>query len=340
MESKCDCPAACNVTTYNADLSYAALSLDGIDSLLSDDRDEIQRKHVAAKELQDRVKSSSIIDTLQKLDRVDMAVMNFTDYWTSKIKQIETSLLYRVEKALTSAVKMGNEDVNRLFKNITHYITYYQKNLALERKWLDDMLSAGGYMIGNAIHPLIIEWRNAPNENITEPSLEAMDEFLVLHDKIMMFMDYYGNITQFKHQTHAETDTDLYFPSFAVKEQNNHQYCLHKSIVKDLTYDFPDDIGELRDRLSEYSFGEYDSYSNLTSMSYEELLSKAYGDDYDDGLVDGWNDLQRNVSQCLNEYEVYLTGVQDWLLHPLSYTSRYVRIGMEKDKFVLNEKQY
>ena len=325
MESKCDCPAACNMTTYNADLSYAALSVDGIDSLLSDDRDEIQRKYIATKELQDRVKSSSIIDTLQKLHRVDVTVMNFADYWASKIKDIETSLLHRVEKALTLAVNMANEDSNRLFENITHYMTYYQSNLALERKWLDDMLSAGGYMIGNAIHPLIIEWHNAPDENIIEPSLKAMKEFLVLHEKVMMFIDYYGKITQFKHQTHAKTDADLYFPIFAVEEQNNHEYCKNESVLETLKT-FPYEIRNLRDSLSNYSVGGYDSYYNLTKqvILYEDLQRIAYGKSDSHGLVDGWNGLQRNVSQCLNEYEVYLTDVQDWLLHPLSYTSRYV----------------
>ena len=94
---------------------------------------------------------------------------------------------------------------------------------------------------------------------------------------------------------------------------------------------FLDDISRLRSELLKYRVGGNDSYYNLTSMSYYPLLIKeygAYGEDYHygylDGLVDGWNDLQRNVSQCLIEYEVYLTRVQDWLLHPLSYTSRYV----------------
>ena len=153
MESKCDCPAACNVTTYNADLSYAALSLDGIDSLLSDNRDEIQRKHVAAKELQDRVKSSSIIDTLQKLDRVDATVAQFIQFWTSKIKRLETSLVYRVERALGSAVTMANSDINSLFQNITNCTNFYDKNLAMERKWLQGTLDQVGYLMKDSLLP-------------------------------------------------------------------------------------------------------------------------------------------------------------------------------------------
>ena len=338
-ESQCDCPAACNVTTYNADLSYAALSRDGINSLLSDDGDEIQKKHVAAKELQHRLEFSSISDTLQKLNQIDTTVAQFNQFWTSKITSIETSLIYRVEKALISAVHMANEDVNSLFANTIKYMNYYSEHLTQERQLLDDMLRAGRYLIADAMHPIIIAWNDPwpPKKNTTETSVKSLEQMWVLAEKVIQFMQYYGNVTEFKRPSQPTYDdeygVDYFFPSFAVKEQNHHKVCTtvdkvlqrYSSILHDLQHKMSINIAfyySFDDLFWDIDEGDH-YYLDKLSEEYDILRIYLHPSKPSDLLVT-WNDLQRNVSLCLNEYGVYLTRVQDWLQYPLAYISRYV----------------
>ena len=304
-ESKCDCPAACNVTTYNADLSHAALSVDGINSLLSDDHDEIQKKHVAAEEIQERLESSSFIDTLQKLNQIDTTVTQFDQFWTSKIKRIETSSIYRVDKALTSAVEMANRDVSSLFVNITDYIIYYRENLALEREVLDDMFQRAGSLFADAIHPLIIPWNDKPDKSITATSLKWFEELIVLLENAFHLLLYYDSIILTRRN-------DMFCPTSPVS------FHFMPECIGYTMDDYLIALDEINDRMSKdtpinvsyaYFFEDTDIDPGITDMKPSDLLLT-------------WKDHQKNVSHCLNEYGVYLSHVQDWLLHPLTYTSR------------------
>ena len=305
-ESKCDCPAACNVTTYNADLSYAALSVDGINSLLSDDHDEIQKKHVAAEEIQERLESSSFIDTLQKLNHIDTTVTQFDQFWTSTIKRIETSSIYRVDKALTSAVEMANRDVSSLFVNVTAYNIYYRENLALEREVLDDMFQRAGSLFADAIHPLIIPWNDTPDKNITATSLKLFEELIVLLENAFSLCAYYDEIII------PTRRNDMFCPTSPVSS-----YFMFECIA--LT------IG--RYLLSFYEINARMSNDTTNYVSYADFFEDTYfmdpfiTDMKPSDLLLAWKDHQKSLSHCVNEYGVYLSHVQDWL-HLLTYTSR------------------
>ena len=304
-ESKCDCPAACNVTTYNADLSYAALSVDGINSLLSDDHDEIQKKHVAAEEIRERLESSSFVDTLQKLNQIDTTVTQFDQFWTSKIKRIETSSIYRVDKALTSAVEMANRDVSSLFVNISDYIFYYRENLALEREVLDDMFQRAGSLFADAIHPLIIPWNDTPDKNITAASLKWFEELIVLLENAFDLYHYYERIIQTRRN-------DMFCPTSPVSSD------FMFSCIGFTMSNYFWALDEINDRMSSDTTN-YVSYADFFEDTDIDP-GKTYMKPSD--LLLTWKDEQKRVSHCLNEYGVSLSHVNEWLRHPLTYTSR------------------
>ena len=288
------------MTTYSADISYTALSVNGINSLLSDGHDEIQKKHVAAEEIQERLESSSFIDTLQKLKKIDTTVTQFFQFKTSMIERTETSLIYRIDEALKFAIDMANKDVSGLFVNITDYNTYYRDNLAFQREWLDDMLHRGGSLLSGVMRPHI---NNIP------ASLKWLEEMSALLDSVLSFGEHYGSIAK-----------------FGMAARRKHPFCpinaLSESYISDsnvclnyltLLTAYSSAISDIKDRMS----------NDSTYIVSDAYLFEHFGIKQSDVFQD-WKVMQRDVCHCLNEYGVYLTRVQDWLLDPLTYTPRYI----------------
>ena len=305
MESKCDCPAACNVTTYNADLSYAALSLDGIDSLLSDDRDEIQRKHVVAKELQERVKSSSIIDTLQKLERIDKTVAQFNEIWKSKIERVETSLVYRIIDALVQSIYMANADINQLYQKLPEYIKFYDDNLRMERMWLDDCVKKIELLVKDASTPIMAkcDWQ-ATHADISflVRSADQYAEAVELLSNSQSFIHNYGSLATYKHLVKSLSfDGNSYLPTHSVAEKASQDICANNISYSKLL----EIVTPFANRLS-IPLLNFVSCKNALDMDEKTFYNRT------NFFYVSLKKLEKNLSPCLNEYPDYLRSTNQW----------------------------
>lgn len=324
MTSQCHCPAACNVTAYNADLSYAALSVDGIDALLADDRAEIAAKHVTAKELQQRVKAASMIGMLQKLRRIDETVAEFQQFWESKINRVQTSIVYRIEKALASTVKMANDDIGSLYQNVSHYKAFYYKYLSGDRQWLGELLARADSAMKDGLMQVVSDW-DLYSPPVIESSIKSLETALDVLQQAAAHAQYYGgvngSVVQFK-RTHNYSD-DLYFPSYAVKDKSNNHYCKLMRALSNAGYDnMPETLPKAIQYVSfplpyfqNYTY--YTSYDELFQIPREEYINSMTTNNHI------WRAFYRNVTLCLNEYENYLVTMETWLAaNKMSYSSR------------------
>ena len=321
MESRCDCPAACNVTTYNADLSYAALSLDGIDALLSDDHDEIQRKHVAAKELQDRVESSSMIEIFEKLYRIETSVAQFDQFIKSKIERIETSLIYRLQTAIFESIQMAHNDVENLFKNISKYSSFYRNNLAFERDWLVETAEHARYMLKGATLPIMWNWLDS---SLTAECLPTVTDRLVQTRDLLSAIGERTYRYEYKRGLHHfflaleilldEVDYECYFPNYAMYLKKDDPYCGADNAISINNNETKDFVQELLNKLSYSSQGQ--NFMELIAEDqylFHDILSMHYRN---------LEENQKNLSSCINEYRDYLATTQQWLQNSqLSFNS-------------------
>ena len=307
MKPECDCPATCNVTTYNADLSFAALSLDSIDSILLDKHAAIKDKNVHSKALRHRVIPSSMTDILAKLRLVDKTVAQFSNFWTSKIDINGSSLISHIESALDLSIDMANNDVKSLFKNITNYIAFYNRNLAMERIWLEETLVKVDHLIKDGLLPILHKWDDIIDPEQISKQLEQLDQAEQMINSSISFLEYYGTLTRFKNISISSTDK-YYFPSKAVRGDDNLYDCKKSYLTVNFSY-----YKQMADKMlcaynqSCLDLNGYRFYNNLTSHSNEEFYNEMTAH------YAGWKILQNNFSICLTEYSTYLSKTNLWL---------------------------
>ena len=293
----CDCPSACNITSYNPDLSYAALSLDGIDLLISDHHDDIQRKYVHARRLLSRVKSSALIAILQKLSKLNQTIARFTPFWQSNVERIETSIVRRIEAGLEKIISMAKQDVEKLFVNITKYHSFYRKSLASSREWIDNQLESAKIHLKNSDYIL----ENRCSFDAFKPLSEALDDINLIVD----FINRYGALTGFGRD--MDGSREYFLPQYSVLGRESDENCdkLHGLVVvKHMLARHKDETGHWS-----LSFLHEVDCSN----KYEEIYKR-----FDEIHISG--------SKCLNEYHNYITETREWLKsgRALSYNARCV----------------
>ena len=66
----CECPDACEVFSYGAELSYAALSTLSVESLLTSDVDRITANYHKALEIRQRVLTENLEQTVIGLENI------------------------------------------------------------------------------------------------------------------------------------------------------------------------------------------------------------------------------------------------------------------------------
>jgi hypothetical protein len=286
----CDCPAACNVTSYNADLSYAALSLEGIDLLLSENRNAIQRKHITARELQLRVNSEALIGIFQKLDRLQQSVADFVLFWRAKVERAETSSVRRIEAALGKSIDMANHDIDQLFRNLSRYETFYRKRLEIRREWMSTALETIAGNLRDAYNEVSVMCSDHAQRNIHYT--------IIAVDAAVSFLRNYGTLAEFGDEF---DDSEEYFlPTNAVLEKNSNENCAQSNRLK-----------TLRRALVNMYYG-------LNAPDCDVTLAAIYAD---------FVDIRAGISTCLHEYINYITDTQQWLYTARpSYNTRYVCI--------------
>ncbi len=213
---ECGCPAACNVTTYNADLSYAALSVDGMDALLADGRAAIHRKYTAARGLRERVTPAAMLATLQRIMHVQHAITAFSQFWTSRIERVQTALSYRLEAAIGMSISMVNEDVTRLYGNVSAYQQHYYRRLSTGRQWIGARVQAlSAALLNVAFHAAASTTCNFQTLDIFQETVDIREEIGTLYEV------EYGEIFNFG----RDSNPDFFCPTYATVGKKNDARC-------------------------------------------------------------------------------------------------------------------
>jgi hypothetical protein len=267
-KTECHCPAACNVTVYTPDLSYAALSVDGIDALLADDRAQIAGKHVTAKELQQRVKAASMIDMLQKLRRVQQSVADFRHFWTTGIESgREGSFDFRVIRDLERIQQMAVNDLSNLFWDLPNFQNSYEWHVGGERGGLDKYISEIFAAINEAYSLQFL------HDNATEIFNTAFERL----QRVAAAVRNMGTLANYEHTMSGDLrDWARDLPKRAVRRQNTYDYCSSWHLFSKRTLDVISEkfargvnpVGEYNWRIVQLSncLNEYPNYLSDTQQ--------------------------------------------------------------------------
>ena len=321
VNPKCDCPAACNVTTYNADLSYAALSLDGIDSLLVDKRAAIQNKHVNAIALQHRVKQSSMTDILTKIRMIDKTVTKFAQFWSSKIERLESSHIFLVENAVAKIIDMANQDIKLLFQNITGYTIDYERHLAMERNWFDEIFAKMVQLMKDGYLPILHKWDKEINAEDMKTYLEALVQAVKLAQISITFLNDYGNLMTFKPvRMDYYSVNEYYIPSHAmIYKFPNGGYCSNANIEAKLQ----GFMSNHKNLIDEMSCVVNQSCLKSTGYRFYKELKSFESKEYIYSKLTFWQFCYKDISILLHEFSTFLTETNQWLDdNRMSQTSR------------------
>lgn len=109
----CDCPDACKVFSYSAEMSYAALSSLSVDNLLRSDTDDLEKKYIEALETKHRVEMQYLKQTVQGLGNVSNTLENFI--WTTEnylnfaLTRVNMALQKMTDKVLDDMTFVSNK---------------------------------------------------------------------------------------------------------------------------------------------------------------------------------------------------------------------------------------
>lgn len=73
----CDCPDACRVYSYGAEMSYAALSSLSVDNMLHSNTTTLEKKYRHALEIRHRVDVTHLEETIFGLRNITTAISNY-----------------------------------------------------------------------------------------------------------------------------------------------------------------------------------------------------------------------------------------------------------------------
>ena len=249
--------------------------------------DAIKQKHITAKELQHRIKSSSMIAILQKIVKINVTLINFSRFWTMKIGRMETSVVRRIDKAITKSIHMANGDVGRLFTNISDYIDLSNHYLAPSQKWVLQQFDKA--------NSLILDLGNLVSRDTgCSPAVERTrsQAFDVL-EEIKMYFERNGDP---RTNNNIKNSGIFFFPTYTTVESKTDISCMAYRSVAFLSDEF-NSFGSANDCLKDYN-----------------------------NLDKPFNVIQHNLIQCLSEYRDYLQDTAEWLhVSQLAYNARYAQ---------------
>ena len=318
-ETAClSCPAACNVSTFNADLSYAKLSFDGIDALLSGQRDSIQRKYITSNQLQQRVVDTAMIDVLEHFFKNQLEVDKANEYWESKLEREQTSIVSRIEKALQRVVSMAEHDIHELFDDVSRYIVKYEMDFEIERIWMMEALNEYDILLRDGLLPMLPYWNRAINQTDLKEYSNKLHAGLKIVKKSKDFFQYYGDLSSFGLQHNNDSDTgpeqmsnnltDMYAPKYAISGKTLQENCT----AAILTWHMANQelfLNDLKMKLDNISSGEGNkSFSESTGISLRQFQRDIYDQHYK------WKLLHDRVNECLTQYITFLRETSEWEL--------------------------
>jgi hypothetical protein len=288
------------VTAYNADLSYASLSADGIDALLSDHKETIQKKYIESKEIQDRLNPKSMQDIMKMIQEIEKSVDDYHQFWKFKIYNQATSVIVRLQSSFSKCGEMAISDLESLFANASNYKSVYEDNLHIEREWiakvLDDSFNAYNY----AVLPLLSDWKTRVTDKGIANYINRLESCLDLIDLFQREVESYGDISKFR--VLADEEKHHYVPNAAVIGKRLYNNCtvdhIKKTIKKNIR---PILEGMLSDLKTEKDL----------SLTYGEILSnqptQLFLEQQIIALNKVWNTFGDNIKKCVNEYKKFIT---------------------------------
>ena len=126
---KCDCPDACNQTSYDVQLSYSALSGLALNSILQDKKQMAKEDFQETMDLQHRVDSGDFIDMLSKMKDVLNAISLFKNFIGTQTGHT----LWFFQKAIKSVTTMTHLDLDLTLAQINEHNHVYSTFMKQER---------------------------------------------------------------------------------------------------------------------------------------------------------------------------------------------------------------
>ena len=304
----CECPSDCNVTVHNAALSYAALSADGIGSLLSTHRKRIQGKYTNAREIKERVDPETLLRTLKMMQDIDVSMEEYRYHWEFKVYNKQTSVITRLETAIEKVIEMASKDINGLFRNVSQYVEFYDSNLIIARHWVGDMAARVVTGYSRIVMRLLSDWNTGVTTDHLEDYTKAHADFEDVLDNAIDIFKFYGDIPKVR-ALHYTAEFDLYTPSQTVTNKTLGDACSYRTIHAR--------VEALRGELRSIMDALPDIAGTNPSGTLGSHLSQIYTnkDHFEETILSmdrEWRSFSADIEKCVNEYRNFLGDVLIW----------------------------
>ena len=252
------------------------------------------------------MKSSSMIDILQKLRKIEQSVATFTQFWTSKIERTETSLVYRATQAIELLDQMAVNDVKKLFENLAGYKKFYDDYLRMERTWLDDSMEEIDTLFKDASMLAVVNWIDYYDDlSFMQHSVDKYSDAHQIFKEFKKAMGRYESLARYNASYSEQTKQvagNRFFPSFAVAKRHTPDPCSYNETNQHDHEEILETLSTSRVNLS--STGSSSSVFHLTKTEFDKKINAFHI---------AWSSLMKSLSACLNEYPQYLSETAEWV---------------------------
>ncbi len=279
-------------------MSYAALSTLSVDTLLTSNVQELEKKYMNAMETQHRVRIYNLQNTVVGLQNVSSTLSNFQ--WV--VETFSASVLQRVNKALFQLHQMAYTDIKNMTSNM---LKYKQAIDQIYTPKLDLSLSMIETLTDNCIY-ILAKSSSMHNNSFTQrPQLKYVYEAVSAHAH--MLGDSLMWLTQFNNLS-VPADIKPYLPVRIWANKDRKDYCeKHLDAMYLETNEFTNSLVNLLQTTS-YNFADH----NNTVFSFAKLILSHMNE----------------TTSCLKEYTYILDSVLSLYQTTITDLTKIMKTGM------------
>ena len=301
----CQCPAACNDTAYDTELSYSALHVSNIDYFLGNRTQSIQQKFIAALQTKLNLNPTEFLHVLELYDNIVKVLKVYMSVSES------ITIVDFLTTSVGAVTGMLREDTNKLFGSLGDTIDFYEKNLAFEREWIVTLNEELGSVFNDVLMVIYSKWNKYSDSEHLRQMAAIVDRSVTVLDQIKSTIVLYGSYGRFEGASNfKDKHKDKSFPSVAVVSSSLNcswqylykQYAKLEALLNGTACLQSVERYEKCFRISQGDvYALYSGYSERDSY-YKEVLE----------ALDQWKGVSTNLRGCVKEYPTFLEDVRTW----------------------------
>ena len=311
---KCTCPAACNITHYDVQLSYSALTVSNINFYLGNQTQHIQQKYTEAQQTKGFLTSESVLHKRELFHKFVDSVNSYKEFMETFQDDKHPFGFVFWKKSLDAITSMLETDMDVCYGDQETVIEFYATNLAFEREWVVTLNEKLERVFVDVLMVIHARWSKPSDETVLRKMAGIVEESFNVIEQIQKTMVLYGSYGRFEGASNfrelQDSELNSKFPSVAVV--TGEKQCKWQELYEEYS--------ELEALLNELvCLQNVDSYQKCYRIPKQSLFSAYSGFDmrstfYDETLkqLEAWQTVLSELKGCVAEYPTFLTEVQTW----------------------------